>query len=102
MIRARRIAHLKNLQARFPAFSAVEVLTLPSRDYRYRIIVQKALWAGVVSELAQEQEWSNFKSEAEKHQGEPGVEYVRALHDVWHIMYRLQGSEDRSASPKRK
>ena len=80
--------------------SALEVLTLPKRDYRYRLIVPKALWAGVVSELVQEQEWSNFKSEAERRQGAPGAESVRALHDVWHLMNRLQESEYRPACVK--
>jgi hypothetical protein len=101
MIRARRIAHLENLQARFPALSAAEVLTLPNRDYGYRVIVPKGLWAGFASELAQEQEWSNSKCEAEKRQGEAGVDYIRALHNVWHVMSTLQESEYRPAPLER-
>jgi hypothetical protein len=36
MVRARRIAHLRSLQKRFPALAAGEILTWPKRDYRYR------------------------------------------------------------------
>jgi hypothetical protein len=61
MIRARRVAHLTNLQKRFPALGISEILTLPNRDYRYRLLVAKEAWVGIVAELAQEQQWSNFK-----------------------------------------
>src|SRR5208283_5429455 len=72
MIRARRRAHLKNLQERFQALADVKIVTLPARDYRYRLIVPKELWAGIVAKLAQEQEWSNFKNEVARYQGAEG------------------------------
>jgi hypothetical protein len=59
-------------------------------------MVPKASWIAIIGELAQEQEWSNFKDEAAKYQGTSGREYVRALHDVWTVMNRLQEDEDRS------
>ncbi len=90
MIRARASSHLTNLKRRFPSLEKAELVTLPSRDYRYRLIVAKAVWATIVNELAQEQEWSNFKSEAQRYQGSAGAKYVDALHDVWSRMYRLQ------------
>ena len=43
MIRARLLPHLKNLQQRFPALAEVEVVTLPARDYLYRLIVPKVI-----------------------------------------------------------
>jgi hypothetical protein len=61
-------------------------------DYGYRLIVAKSLWVEVLTELAEEQAWSNFKNEAARRQGALGNIYVRALHQVWEIMYRLQES----------
>jgi hypothetical protein len=96
MVRARCIAHLRSLQKRFPALAVGKILELPNRDYRYRLIVPKASWTAIVGELAQEQEWSNFKDEAARYQGTSGGGYVRALHKVWDVMYRLQEDEDQS------
>ena len=90
MVRARRRDHLANLQRRFPALAEAEVFTLPERDYRYRLIVPKAIWAAVVGELAQEQEWSNFKNEAARFTGREGSSYTHALHEVWQVMFALQ------------
>jgi hypothetical protein len=95
MVRARRIAHLRSLQRRFSALKAGEILTRPDRDYRYRLIVPKTSWVAIIGELAQEQEWSNFKNEAAKYQGTQGRDYLRVLHEVWSVMNRLQESEDR-------
>lgn len=95
MVRARRIAHLQALQKRFAALADREILAWPNRDYRYRLIVPMASWLAIIGELAQEQRWSNFKNEAEKYQGRSGKDYVRALHEVWSVMNRLQESEDR-------
>jgi hypothetical protein len=93
---ARCIAHLRSLQKRFPALAVGDILELPNRDYRYRLIIPKASWTAIIGELAQEQEWSNFKNEAAKYQGKSGRGYVAALHDVWGVMYQLQQNEDRS------
>lgn len=48
-----------------------------------------------VAKLAEEQQWSNFKNEAARHQGKSGSAYVRALHEVWSVMYGLQETQDR-------
>jgi hypothetical protein len=92
----RCIAHLNNLQKRFPALAVGNILETPNHDYRYRLVIPKASWTAIVGELAQEQEWSNFKNEATKYQGKSGRGYVEALHKVWDVMHRLQESEDRS------
>ena len=94
MVRARCIAHLRKLKKRFPALAVGDILELPNRDYRYRLIIPKASWVAIIGQLAQEQEWSNFKNEAAKYQGESGRAYVDAMHDVWGVMDRLQ--QDRS------
>ena len=95
MVRARCIDHLRSLQKRFPALAVGNILELPNRDYRYRLIIPKASWTAIVGELAQEQEWSNFKNEGAKYQGTSGRGYVDALHEVWGVMNRLQQDEDR-------
>ncbi len=93
MIRARRHSHLEKLQARFPALARADIKVTPGRDYRYRIVVPKDVWAGVVSELAREQDWSNFRNEAERYQGTPGADYSRVLQEVWSVMHRYQEKE---------
>jgi hypothetical protein len=95
MVRARRVAHLRSLQKRFAALADCKILTWPKRDYRYRIIVSKTSWIAVLGELAAEQNWSNFKNEAAKYDAASNKDYVRALHDVWSVMNRLQECEDR-------
>ncbi|MDR3701226.1 MAG: hypothetical protein P4L56_16385 [Candidatus Sulfopaludibacter sp.] len=90
MIRARCEGHLRNLQTRFPAIGGAEIVILPECDYRYRLIVPKASWVPMIGELANEQDWSNFKDEAARFQGSSGRGYVSALHRVWEVMYRLQ------------
>ena len=90
MVRGRSKVHLQNLRDRFPAIAEAEIVTLEGRDYRYRLIVPKCVWVPILAEMAEEQEWSNFKNEAAAHQRKEGASYARALHDVWEIMYRLQ------------
>jgi len=95
MVRARVRKHLTNLQRRFPLLARTKILTLPGRDYGFRLIVPKAAWVEALKEMAAEQTWSNFKNEAAKSQGQTGADYTRALHDVWEIMYGLQELEKR-------
>jgi hypothetical protein len=90
MLRARREEHLQNLCGRFPAISDSEVVTMANRDYRYRLILPKQVWVPILGELAEEQDWSNFKNEAAAYLGKSGASYLRALHDVWEIMFRMQ------------
>ncbi len=90
MVRGRRKQHLANLQKRFRALSGLEIVTSPERDYRYRLIVPKSVWVGIMGELAGEQDWSNFKNEAARHLGVAEATYSDALHEVWSVMYRLQ------------
>src|ERR1039458_2777461 len=74
MIRARTAVHLKSLKQRFASLADAEVLTWPDRDYRYRLIVAKHVWTEIVTELAEEQEWSNFKNETARYQGKSGTD----------------------------
>jgi hypothetical protein len=90
MVRARVKKHLQNLQDNFPTLAGTDILAWPGRDYGYRLIVPRAVWAEVLKELAEEQTWGNFKNEAAKHVAETGSAYVNALHEVWSVMYKLQ------------
>lgn len=93
MVRPRRRDHLANLRKRFSTIRHAQIVTLPNRDYRYRLLVPKATWISIVSEAAAEQTWSNFKNETARFQGRTGAEYIHALHSVWSIMNDLQDEE---------
>jgi hypothetical protein len=44
----------------------------------------------VLTGLAEEQTWSNFKDEAATRKADTGSEYVHKLHAVWREMLKLQ------------
>jgi hypothetical protein len=93
MVRARVKKHLMNLKKRFPAVADAKILALPGRDYAYRIVISKATWVQVLTGLAEEQTWSNFKDEAAARKADTGGEYVDKLHAVWREMLKLQEQE---------
>jgi hypothetical protein len=99
MVRARVKKHLMNLKKRFPAVTGATIIVLPNRDYAFRIVIPKATWVQVLTGLAVEQTWSNFKDEAAARKADTGTEYVDKLHTVWWEMLQLQerGSQPRSA-----
>ena len=65
-----------------------------SKSYRghpaFRIFVDKPVWSQVLSGLAEETDYDNFKSEVARHQGKAGAAYEHSLHEVWSVMHRLQ------------
>lgn len=91
MVRARVESHLTALQARFPQWLAdCPIQSTHSTDYAHRLFVPKAAWAQVLSALATETDYDNFKSEVATHQGKSGADYEQALHRVWSVMHQLQ------------
>lgn len=91
MIRGRVRAHLESLKQRFPALlGGCDIREHAGSDYAFRFFVEKHVWVQVVDALAEETDYDNFKDAVARHQGRPGIEYGRALHDVWSVMYRLQ------------
>lgn len=90
MIRARDSRHLQNLIGRFTTLKGAEIKKTIHADYRYRIVVKKDTWVKVLSELAQELDYSNFKDQAARSRDAVGSNYINALHEVWHVMYGLQ------------
>ncbi len=90
LVRARRREHLERLQQRLPVLAGCEVKEDAGTDYRFRLIVPKAVWASALDELVREQTWSNFKNEAKRFLGSGESGYVHALHRVWGVILELQ------------
>ncbi|MDX2035583.1 MAG: hypothetical protein SFX72_02940 [Isosphaeraceae bacterium] len=91
MVRARLRDHLERLIAAFPDLvGGATIIETPTVDYPCRIIVPKSTWSAVLSRLGDETDADNFKSSASRHQGAAGQSYLKALHDVWSIMRRME------------
>ncbi len=91
MVRARVGKHLMNLKKRFPTLTDAKILATSGSDYAFRFVIPKATWVEVLTALAEEQTWSNFKDETAARAAETGREYVNSLHAVWLEMLKLQG-----------
>ena len=87
-VRGRVEDHLRNLKVRFPELTG-EIIVGEGTDYLFRIYVPKEIWAKVIAELANEVDYSNFKSEVGKNFGYKD-EYSHSLMTVWSTMYKLQ------------
>jgi hypothetical protein len=91
MVRARVRKHLEALKERFPdLLEPCEIHEFSGTDYAHRLFVGKPTWAQVLSGLAEETDYDNFKSEVARHQGRAGAAYEHSLHEVWSVMNRLQ------------
>ena len=91
MVRARARDHLESLKKRFPeVLGNCEIREFAGTDYAYRLFVPKSDWVKVISALAAEIDYDNFKSEVARHQGRAGTAYGASLHDVWSVMHKLQ------------
>lgn len=89
MVRARSKGHLVALKKRFPVLGPLRIYTTPQRDYKYRLLVCRAIWSDIVAAVALEVTYSNFKDEARRTRSFDSA-YIEALHDVWTVMYRSQ------------
>lgn len=90
LVRSRDRRHLENLKTKFKLEYAIR--DNEGTDYAYRMTLPKATWVQVVSELAAEQEYTNFKNAAGKNVDQTSSGYIRALHDVWSVMLDTQNS----------
>ena len=79
MIRARCVDDLRALQQAHLTAKHQIVLT-PDRDYPARIYVAKREWARIVKSLADELDYTNFKSSVGV---DKGLERARTYHKVW-------------------
>jgi len=94
MVRARLRKHLKALKEQYPdLLGDCEIQESAGTDYAFRLFVQKSAWMRVLSGLAEETDYDNFKSEVADHQGKAGAAYEHSLHDVWSVMHKLQETE---------
>jgi hypothetical protein len=95
MIRARLKRHLIALKKAFKELKPSPIREDLGTDYRHRMLVPKPVWIRVLSQMAEEQEWSNFKNEVKQTQPVDWP-YLEALHQVWDVMFGLQYHPDKS------
>lgn len=89
MMRARRREHLEEVQRRHPdLIGSLPVQESRTADYPFRIIADKGAVAALVAREVQSIGYGNFKNEAARIHGHTSP-FLRALHDVWSIMRRL-------------
>lgn len=91
LIRARVRAHLTNLIEAVPCLRGQEIVETRNRDYRFRIRVPAVTMPRVMTSLAKDIDYSNFKNEVASREG--ASSYEKALHRVWSVMYGVQREE---------
>jgi hypothetical protein len=107
MVRARMEVHLKDLRKRFRCLSRCKIVESAGTDYAFRMFVPKEAWVEVMSGLASEVDYDNFKDAVVRHadgrEDRPpsydDLRYETSLHAVWDVMAGLQ---DRALDPKRR
>lgn len=90
MVRARVRKHLELLQRDHPSLRRYSIIeSEPRRDYRWRIIVPRKVFAGVVAAMVAGIDYGNFKGACA---ASPDLDpaYNSALHDVWSVFRQLQ------------
>jgi hypothetical protein len=91
-LRFRRRQHLENLQKRFPhLLGNLPVWESASADYRDRLIVPRHVWVQLVTELAADVAYTDFKQAVIDFPGKD--EYEQRLLEVWNIMVQSQADE---------
>ena len=96
-VRARVRRHLLALCRAYPtAFGPKDVARSDTSDYRYRVVLPRRVWVDIVTDLAADVDYPNFKSAAKAaHPADHG--YHDALLRVWCVMAGLQRGEGRQA-----
>jgi hypothetical protein len=89
MVRARARTHLEQLMQEYPTpFKGVELRESPTADYRFRVVIPHSTFVGLVAMIAQDVDYTNFKSEVAAREGTSL--YEQALHRIWAVMHRVQ------------
>jgi len=94
MLRARRRDHLVKLHKAFPAWVPEPSLIHESTkaDYRYRVFIERAVFVRLVTELALDIDYGNFKDKCKDDGAD--TEDLKFLHAMWGVGYRLQERTD--------
>jgi len=92
MVRARDRDHLENLKLLFPdELQDVEIVESKYNDYRFRLFVDKKVWALLVATLVMCEDYDNFKGSIDrtlpKEQAGP---YHGTCTRVWGVLYDHQ------------
>jgi len=64
-----------------------------SADYRRRMFANKDDWRKIMSALAPEQDYDNFRNGVGRFQGRDGEENADCLRRIWSIMYEYQNRQ---------
>lgn len=96
VVRARRVAHLEALTARYSwALGDARIIRTDggTADYACRIVVSQQCWQDLLRDMGASIDYDNFKDAAarEADDDEDEQAYVDALHEVWLTLRRLQG-----------
>lgn len=84
MVRARKRAHLVNLQiaaTNIPEVRDAPIIAKGGTDYPVRLVIPRYAWDCLAVELAQDVKYDNFKSEVSA--TSPETDYLDLLHEVW-------------------
>ena len=94
MVRGRVRSHLEALKKRFPdLLGEYDIQDAAGTDYAYRLFIQKSAWMQVVSGLAEETDYDNFKSEVAHTRGH---DFAHALLGVWSTMHDVEDTDARA------
>lgn len=88
MLRARSREHLVKLHDAFPTLVPGEIAESYKADYRYRVHLKRADFVRLVTELALDVDYGNFKGKCADEGCEPG--YLDFLSSVWGAGLRMQ------------
>lgn len=88
VVRARNREHLEKLLPEH------EIVTLPNRDYGFRVFITREEFSTLVISLAESIDYTNFKNSI------IDSEYHDACLDVWTAMYRYQNSPKKKGTSR--
>jgi hypothetical protein len=101
LARARCRQDIANLYEMAKDLASVEKPTSDeSRDYRYRMSLDKLDWVVLASRLAAAIDYSNFKSAVAKEPSQRNKN--EACHDVWATLYRVQLNDRPEPKPAKR
>lgn len=87
LVRARDKQHIDNILQYMDWRAKYEIIDTPNNDYPYRIIVESDDATDMISDMAEDINYSNFKEHVGETHGHGA--YLVFLHDVWARARRL-------------